>query len=54
MLLRFLKAENGQTLIEYGMVISVVSIASIAGLLALQGSILGFLDGALKTLTSAL
>jgi Flp pilus assembly pilin Flp len=53
-LLRFRKAENGQTLVEYGMVLSIVSIASVASLLALQGSILGFFDGVIDTLTSIL
>ena len=39
MLKRLLEAESGQTLMEYGMVAALVSVMSIAALLAVRGGI---------------
>jgi Flp pilus assembly pilin Flp len=38
-LIRLLKLEEGQTLVEYSLIIAMVSIGSIAVLLALSGKI---------------
>jgi pilus assembly protein Flp/PilA len=37
----FVKREEGQTLTEYGLIIALVSIALVAGLIALAGGITG-------------
>jgi Flp pilus assembly pilin Flp len=54
MLRRFFKAEDGQTLIEYGMVTAIVSVALIGSLVALQSSIGGFFDKIITTVNSVI
>ena len=45
-MMKFLKDENGQGMVEYGLLIALISIAAIATLKLMGPKILGFFDQA--------
>ena len=44
MITRLLKEEKGQTMVEYGLLIALISIAAIAALVLLGPQVAGFFD----------
>ncbi len=48
--LQFVRREEGQSLVEYALIISLVAVVLIAGLQALQGGITGVLNNAVASL----
>ena len=49
---RYLRLENGQTMAEYGVVLSVITLAVVAVFTALSGGIIGALNRVLSLLPS--
>jgi pilus assembly protein Flp/PilA len=53
MLKRFLNDENGQGMVEYGLIIALVAVAVIAAIVALSGNIGNIFNKAGEKLSSA-
>jgi len=48
------EGERGQTLVEYGLILSLVSIALIGTLIALKGSVEGVYEGIITAVEAAI